>query len=249
MITATVLTKNNEKTLRATLDSLSKFPEVILLDSGSEDQTLEIAKEYPNVKTFTTSFLGFGPMHNYATKLASHDWILSIDSDEVVTEPLVEEILKTKLDPEKVYALNRKNFYNGRQMRCCAGWHPDVIPRLYHRLTTSFSNDLVHEKIITKGLKTLRFHSPLLHTPYREIGDFLQKMENYSTLFAEQNKGTRTSFFEALMHSWYAFFKSYVLKRGFLGGREALIISIYNGHTTFYKYLKIIEQTDAQGDD
>ena len=104
MITATVLTKNNEKTLRATLDSLSKFPEVILLDSGSEDQTLEIAKEYPNVKTFTTSFLGFGPMHNYATKLASHDWILSIDSDEVVTEPLVEEILKT-FEPFKYKAV------------------------------------------------------------------------------------------------------------------------------------------------
>lgn len=242
MITATVLTKDSEKTLRATLDSLQRFPEVIVLDSGSSDGTLTLARSYPNVKVFTTTFGGFGPLHNYASSLATHDWILSIDSDEVLTPGLVDELLALRLDPNTLYGLVRQNYYNQKLIKYCGGWHPDVVYRLYHRGHTRFTDDLVHEKVEPKQLKKVVLSSPLLHTPYQEIKDFLHKMQHYSTLFAEQNQSQKVSVFRALGHGWFAFFKSYILKRGFLGGKEGLIISLYNGHTTLYKYLKIVEK-------
>lgn len=242
MISVTVLTKNNQRNLKATLDSLQKFPEVIILDSGSTDDTLTIAEKYPNVTIYKTPFLGFGPMHNYATKLASHDWILSIDSDEILSKELVEEIFSLQLDPLLLYEVNRKNYFNGKQIKWCGGWHPDFVIRLYHRKQTRFSDDLVHEKLLKKELKVVQLKGFIDHTPYLEIHDFLHKMQIYSTLFAEQNQEEPVSFASALFHSWFAFIKSYIFKRGFLGGKEGFIISVYNSHTAFYKYLKLAER-------
>lgn len=238
MISVTVLTKNNQKTLRKTLESLKNFDEVIILDSGSTDDTLKIAKSYPNVSIHTSPFLGFGPMHNYATKLAKHDWILSIDSDEVVTPELFEEIQSLTLDKKAVYSINRHNFFNGKRIKWCGGWYPDRVKRLYHRTSTRFSSDLVHEYIVTENLKEKPLTSPIQHTPYKEAGDFLEKMHLYTGLFAKQNTQRAGSLPQAIFHSWYAFIKSYIFKRGFLGGKEGYIISIYNAHTAFYKYLR-----------
>lgn len=243
MISATILTKNSEKTLRKTLDSLEKFAEVIVLDSGSSDSTLTIAKEYPNVVTFTSPFLGFGPMHNYAAKLASNDWILSIDSDEVLTSGLIDELLSLPLEPSKIYSIQRHNYFNGKHIKYCAGWHPDWVLRLYNQKETRFSDDLVHEKILKGDLTIQKLKSPLDHVPIREIGDFLSKMQHYSSLFAEQNADQKGSFFQALLHGWYAFTKSYLFKRGILAGKEGFVISMYSGHTAFYKYLKLAEKS------
>lgn len=242
MISVTVLTKNCRDTLAATLESLQKFPQVLVYDSGSTDDTLEIAQKFSNVKIIRGQFLGFGPTHNIASSLAEHDWILSIDSDEVLTPQLVDEILKLNLDPGLAYEIDRKNYYNGKWVRWCGGWHPDPVVRLYHRPTTRFTCDAVHEKVITTGLKIVSLHSSLIHTPYRSMGDFLSKMQSYSTLFAEQNKGKKSSSMaKAIAHGWFAFLKSYFLKKGCLGGKEGFIISAYNGHTAFYKYLKLME--------
>lgn len=244
MITATVLTKNSQKTLKSTLDSLVRFPQVIVLDSGSTDQTLKIAENYPNVQIHASPFLGFGPMHNLASELALYDWILSVDSDEIVSEDLAEEVLALPLDPKTIYSIQRKNYFNGKQIKWCGGWHPDFVWRLYHRKATRFSTDLVHEKIERKDLKIVKLKGTLTHTPYHEMNDFLDKMQHYSTLFAVQNSGKKSSIFKALLHSWAAFLKSYFFKKGFLGGKEGLIISIYNGHTAFYKYLKLLEKKE-----
>lgn len=242
MITTTVLTKNSEETLASTLESLQKFPEVIVYDSGSTDTTLEIAQKFPNVKVIHGQFTGFGPTHNTASSLGTHDWILSIDSDETLTPKLVDEILSLSLDPCHVYQMNRHNYFNGKWIRWCGGWYPDPVIRLYNRNSTQFTNDAVHEKVITKGKKTIPLSSPLIHTPYRSIQDFIAKMQSYSTLFAEQHQGKKNSSMgKAIAHGSFAFLKSYILKKGFLGGKEGFIISLYNGHTTFYKYLKLIE--------
>ena len=242
MISVTILTKNSQKTLQATLDSLKNFPEVLVFDSGSTDATLDIATSYPNVKIITGQFIGFGPTHNTASSLASHDWILSIDSDEVLTPDLSLEILHLHLDPHSVYQINRKNYFNGKWIRWCGGWHPDPVIRLYNRKMTRFTDDAVHEKVIVHDVKIIPLTSFLFHTPYLSMGDFLTKMQSYSTLFAEQYKGKKhSSMGKAIAHGWLAFFKSYFLKKGFLGGKEGFIISAYNGHTTFYKYVKLLE--------
>jgi glycosyltransferase involved in cell wall biosynthesis len=239
-ITATVLTKNSQETLASTLASLQKFPEVIVYDSGSTDATLKIAEGFPNVKVILGTFNGFGPTHNAASLLASNDWILSIDSDEVLSPGLADEILSLSLDPNSVYQIDRRNYFNGKWIRWCGGWYPDPVIRLYQRHSTRFTDDAVHEKVISAGLKCVPLSSPLIHTPYRSIEDFLAKMQAYSTLFAEQHRGKKSSSLgKAIAHGSFAFLKSYLLKRGFLGGREGFIISLYNGHTTFYKYLKL----------
>jgi glycosyltransferase involved in cell wall biosynthesis len=241
MISATILTKNSQKTLATTLDSLQKFPEVLIFDSGSTDQTLDIARRYSNTKIIQGQFIGFGPTHNLATSFASRDWILSLDSDEILSPELIDEIFSLDLNPARVYQIDRKNYFNGKWIRWCGGWHPDPVLRLYHRKTTRFSDDAVHEKILIKDLQVHKLAHPILHTPYHTIDDFLNKMQMYSTLFAEQNKGKKSSsLFKALWHGWFAFLKSYFLKRGFLGGKEGFIISAYNGHTAFYKYLKLM---------
>jgi len=242
MISVTILVKDSQETLEKTLDSVKDFPEVIVFDTGSKDSTLEIAKKFPNVRIFTRSFKGFGPSHNEASSLASHEWILSIDSDEVLSSELSQEILSLPLDPNSVYILSRLNYFNGKHIKWCGGWYPDPVIRLYHRGKTRFTDDAVHEKIISNGLKTLELKGALYHTPYRCISDFLNKMQMYSTLFAEERPQQSASIFKAILHAWFAFFKSYVLKRGFLGGKEGFIISAYNSHATFYKYLKLMEK-------
>jgi len=245
-ISVTILTKNSSKTLGATLDSLKDFLEVIVLDSGSSDSTKEIATSYPNVKFIESPFLGFGKMHNYATKRGTYDWILSIDSDEVLTAELSQEILSLDLDPKKIYELNRCNYFWGKWMKCCSGWYPDPVIRLYNRKSTSFTDDPVHEKVINGSCQIFPLKGKLIHTPYRSIDDFLYKMQLYSTLFAEQNKGKNSSLTKAIVHGFSAFFKSYILKRGFLGGKRGFIISLYNSHTAYYKYLKLAFAQDFE---
>ncbi len=242
MISVTILTKNCQETLEETLKSLARFDEILLLDTGSTDRTLEIGTKFPNVRIERSEFLGFGPLHNLASSLAKHDWVLSIDSDEVASPALFDEIQKIRLDPSSVYSIQRYNFFNGKHIKWCAGWHPDWVVRLYNKQHTAFNNAPVHEKVIKDGCKEVRLSSPLLHTPYRRISDFLSKMQTYSTLFAsEAERKKPRSIWPAVFHSWFAFFKSYILKRGFLGGKEGFIISVYNAHTTFYKYLKSLD--------
>ncbi len=240
-ISVTILTKNAERSLRATLDSLKLFKEVLILDTGSTDRTLQIAAEFPNVTIKSSPFLGFGKSHNLATSLARYDWILSVDSDEVLSEELIEEISTLKLDPQSVYLVPRHNYFNQKKIRGCSGWHSDRVVRLYHRNHAAFSDAAVHEKIVST-CPEVALSSPLHHTPYLEIADFLAKMQTYTTLFAEQEKEKKEgSFSKALFHSWFTFFKSYILNRGFLAGKEGFIISAYQSQTAFYKYLKLEE--------
>ncbi|MEN9343298.1 MAG: hypothetical protein RLZZ453_85 [Chlamydiota bacterium] len=241
MISVTILTKNSSTTLKATLDSLKKFPEIVIYDTGSTDDTLAIAQTFPNVKIYSGPFLGFGLTHNRASNLATHNWILSIDSDEVLSPALSEEILSISLDSTHVYSIKRHNFFNNKHIRGCSGWYPDPVLRLYDKNATTFSEDAVHEKIFSNHLTITPLASPLFHTPYRSIDDFLHKMQLYSSLFASQHLGKKKgSLLKALLHGYSAFFKSYILKKGFLLGKEGFVISLYNAHTSFYKYLKLI---------
>jgi len=241
MISVTVLTKNAAETLQSTLESLVDFVEVLILDTGSTDSTLAIAERFSNVRIVTEPFHGFGPTHNRASQLAKYDWILSIDSDEILSPELSGQILSCPLDQGSVYSLDRHNYFNGKWIKYCAGWYPDRIVRLYHRSATRFSDAAVHERILSESLRVVPLKGALLHTPYRSIDAFLTKMQTYSTLFAEENRGKKTSSMgKALGHAFAAFFKNYVLKKGFLGAKEGLIISLYNAQITYYKYLKLL---------
>lgn len=240
-ISVTILAKDSERYLSQVIDALSDFGEVVLYDTGSKDRTMEIARGYANVKVFEAPFEGFGLSHNKASAAATYDWILSIDSDEVVSRELVEQLKAVSLDKDCVYSFPMHNYFNGKFIRWC-GWYPDRHIRLYNRARTRFTDDHVHEAIIARGLKEVPFEAPIVHYSYGSIGDFLHKMQSYSSLFVEQNRGKRSSSLgKALRHGFFAFFKSYILKRGFMGGYEGWVISAYNGHTAYYKYLKLYE--------
>lgn len=241
MISVTILTKNSQKYLKEVLLSLQMFEEVLLYDTGSTDETLNIAMTFPNVKIHRGEFSGFGPTHNKASDSAKHDWILSIDSDEVVTEEMAAEIHRVVLNPKAVYSFPRHNYYRGKFIKWC-GWYPDRQFRLYHRKHTRFTDAQVHEAVVIENMHHVPLNAPLRHYSYENVSDFLSKMQSYSELFAVQNKGKKkSSISKAILHGWFAFFKSYVLKRGFMGGYEGFVISVYNGNTAFYKYIKLLE--------
>ena len=223
------------------LKACESFDEVLLFDNGSQDETLSIARPFKNVTIVEGTFKGFGITHNEASSLAKNDWILSVDSDEILPAALVEEIKKLALDEQNVYAISRHNEFNGKFIKWC-GWYPDFQVRLYHRKKTAFSVAQVHEAVLTEDLEVKKLKNPMLHYSYDSVADFLTKMQSYSHLFAEQNCGKKhSSPLIACAHAAFAFFKSYILKRGFLGGYEGFFISIYNCHTAFYKYVKLYE--------
>jgi glycosyltransferase involved in cell wall biosynthesis len=248
MISVTVLAKNSEKYLVEVLQALQPFAEVLVYDTGSTDSTMAIAKQFPYVTLYEGPFIGFGPTHNCASALAKHDWVLSIDSDEILTPEAAREICALNLCLNAVYSLPRHNEFNGKWIRWC-GWYPDRQVRLYNRTQTRFSEAQVHESIETKKREVIPLSGAIRHYSYETIADFLIKMQCYSTLFACQYVGKRSSSpWKALAHAFFAFFKSYILKRGILGGYEGFIISAYNGHTAFYKYLKLYEANQKLGD-
>lgn len=245
MISVTILVKNGARRLKEVLDALTRYDDIVLYDTGSTDATLDIAKTYPNVCIFKAPFTGFGPSHNAAAHLAKHDWILSIDSDEVVSSELADAIENISFDSRTVYSLPFQNYYNGKQIKWC-GWYPEEHIRLYNRKTTTFSEAMVHEGVISTGLRVIKLPHPVFHYPYESISDFLVKMERYSTLFAQQYYKKRTSSpWIAFIHGAAAFSKSFILKKGFLGGYEGFLISAYNGHTAFYKYLKLYQANQS----
>lgn len=246
MISVTILAKNSDKHLDEVLDSVRTFDEVVLYDTGSQDSTFEIAKKYSNVTIYSEEFKGFGPTHNEASSAAKNDWILSIDSDEVVTPEMLQEIESLELDKNKVYSFPRHNYFNGKWIRWC-GWYPDRVVRLYNRKKTKFSESMVHEAIVTDRVEKISMTSPIRHYSYDSIDDFLDKMQRYSSLFAEQNQGKKSSsLFKAIFRGFWTFLKCYFLKRGFLGGYEGFVISAYNGHTAYYKYLKLHEANQKE---
>src|SRR5664279_2311132 len=152
-ITATILTKNSGKRLADVLAALKWCDEVVVLDTGSTDQTLEIACGFSNVTVHELAgpFPGFGRAHQRAVALSRNDWILSIDSDEVLTEALAGELIRMKPCPRTVYAIPFHNYFNGRLITSC-GWYPERHERLFNRRVTNFCEGEVHERVQTQGL-------------------------------------------------------------------------------------------------
>jgi glycosyltransferase involved in cell wall biosynthesis len=235
VISVTILAKNSGRTLASVLAALEGFDEVLVADTGSTDNTREIAREFPHVRLVEIPFEGFGKTHNRASALAKNEWILSVDSDEVMPQKLKEEIFSLLLHKKTAYSVARKNFYRDKWIWSC-GWWPDRVVRLYNRSETQFSDRLVHEAILTQGIDLIPLQEPLHHTPFLSISDFLQKLDRYSSLAA---KGYAPG--KALVHGLVAFFRSYLLKRGIFQGYVGFEISLYNALSSYYKYLKVAD--------
>lgn len=244
--TAAILVKNSERYLTEVLTALQDFDEVLLLDNGSTDRTFEIAERFTNVSYYKYDFIGFGPMKNLAARLAQNNWIFSIDSDEVADGELIAAIRKAVAEnkEQNIFSLSRLNHYNGRLIKACSGWYPDIIPRLYHRQFTQFSDRQVHEGLILPRNATVRvLDGSLKHYSYEDVEGLIRKMQHYSSLYADENRYKKSSSpFKALLHGSIAFIKNYLFKRGFTYGADGLTISVANAQSSYYKYIKLYER-------
>ena len=242
-----VITKNEEHSIRDCLGSIVWADEIIVLDSGSTDNTVAICREYTS-KVFVTGWPGFGPQKNHALEMATSDWVLSLDADERVTPELQAEIEAAIADPgtNVAFKIPRLSNYCGRYMHH-SGWWPDYIIRLFRRDKAYFSNDLVHEHLIVNG-PTKKLFKPLIHDSFRDLEDVLNKVNSYSSagalmMYQKQKKATLAS---TVFHSLWAFVHTYILRAGFLDGSEGLMLAVSNAEGTYYRYLKLMMMTRAK---
>lgn len=240
-ISAVVLAKNNQKTIEKTLSALVEFDDVVVYDNGSTDDTIEIVKKFSNVNLIEGEFKGFGWTKNQAASFAKNDWILVVDSDEVIDKELLKELKEKILDNNCVYKLNFKAFYKDIQIKHC-GWNNQKIKRLYNKSVTSYNSNDVHEDIITDNLKIEILRGNVEHYSYQAISEFVIKADRYSSLFAQNNVGKKSSSpAKAFFNGLYSFIKTYFFKQGFRDGYVGLIIAFSHMVTNFYKYIKLYE--------
>lgn len=235
-----VITRNEAHNIAACLHSVSFADQLVVVDSGSTDNTVEIAKQLGAEVVQRPDWSGFGIQKNRALALASGDWVLSLDADERVTPELQTEILQSIRNPQHdVYSFPRLSSYCGQYIRH-SGWYPDRIARLFKRDAAKFSEELVHEKLVTVG-EIGELTSPLLHESFVDLEAVLDKANRYSTAGAMMlnQRGKRGSLGKALGHAAWAFFRTYVLRLGFLDGRMGLVLAISNAEGTYYRYLKL----------
>lgn len=235
-----VITKNESQNIEACLRSVAFADQIVVLDSGSTDGTQALARNLGAQIEETSDWRGFGVQKNRALALANSDWVLSIDADERVSSALEAEI-RAAIASQRfdVYDCPRLSSYCGIDMRH-SGWYPDRVVRLFKRGAAEFSNELVHEKLETqKDVGHLQQH--LLHESFHNFEAVMDKANRYSTAGAQMLflRGRTASPGKAIAHGMWAFFRTYVLKRGFLDGRMGLVLAISNAEGTYYRYLKL----------
>ena len=252
-ISVCIIVKNAQATLKECLESLKEFDEIILLDNGSEDSTLQIAQDfnanYGHLRIEQSEFIGFGALKNLAVSYAKNEWILSLDSDEVLESSALSAIKAQNLQPQNIYAISRKNLYKGEWIKAC-GWSPDFVWRIFNKNFTRFNENIVHESvIIPKEARKIHLQGYIKHYAYDNISQFLDKLQRYTTLYVEQNYDKNNpkniSMSKAIMRGLWAFVRSYFLRKGIFYGYKGFIISLCAGLGTFFKYAKLYEITHA----
>lgn len=235
-----VITRNEQVNITDCLLSVDFADEVIIVDSASTDKTCDIALALGARVSVVDDWPGFGPQKNRALALAQGEWILSIDADERVTPELRSEILSVIGDArsQDVYKIPRRSRYCG-QFMLHSGWNPDFVTRLFRSGLAVFSDDLVHERLLSSG-PVAQLNSPLLHLSFPDFESVLDKVNRYSSAGAAglSVKEKDASLWGAIGHGAWSFFRTYVIRRGFLDGELGLALAISNAEGTYYRYAK-----------
>lgn len=240
MLSVIIVTKNESEHIARCLASVSWADEIIVFDSGSTDDTVEICKKHtPHV--YETDWPGFGAQKQRALNKATANWVLSIDADEQITKELRSEIqlaMKNQQDTHG-FEIPRLSSYCGKQIKH-GGWWPDYVLRLFQKKEGEFSNSIVHERVIVNG-SIRQLKNPLLHESYTSLEEVLSKTNNYSSLGAKMlfDKGKNSSLIQAILRAVWTFFRTYFIKTSFLDGDQGFMLAISNAEVTYYKYLKL----------
>jgi glycosyltransferase involved in cell wall biosynthesis len=235
-LSAIIIVKNEAGNIGACLDALSFCDERIVVDSGSSDDTTAIASGR-GARVVVHEWKGFGPQKNVALSLAQGEWVLSIDADERVSPELAGQIEAVIASPSHVgYEIRRVSSFLGRDM---ARRFPDYVLRLFRRDKARFSDDLVHERVICSG-SVGRIDAPLQHDAVTRLEQAIDRIDRYSTASAQMllDSGRRVSFMSGIGHGLWTFIRVYVLRLGFLDGREGFLLAVANAEGSYYRYMK-----------
>ena len=238
---AILITKNEEANIVECLATLRFCDRVFVVDGGSADRTVELARRAGASVVERYDWQGYGVQKQRALELADSDWVLSIDADERVPKVLGAEILAAigMCPGHAGYRLNRRTMFLGRFLRH-GGWFPDHVVRLARRDACRFSEDVIHEKMVVSG-SVGRLAEPLLHYSYTSIDDVLSKLRTYAraTAGVRRRQGKRGGLTAALARAAFTFANVYVVKAGMLDGRQGLVAAIYRAEETFWRYLAV----------
>lgn len=235
-----IITKNEAAHIQACLETLAFADEVIVLDSGSTDNTCQIARAWGAKVVVSEDWPGFGPQKNRALALCTGDWVLSIDADERVTPSLEQAIRNELINPQAdAYKIARLSQFAGRWIRH-SGWWPDHVLRLFKREQGKFTDAQVHERVEVNGtVHVLDGH--FLHYPYATLEVFINKINLYSTAAAQSayERGKRTTVLGPYGHAFWTFIRHYILRRGFLDGWQGFLLAGMAATGSFYRYVKL----------
>jgi glycosyltransferase involved in cell wall biosynthesis len=237
-----LITKNEEKNISECLASVAWADEIIVVDSGSTDNTVTLCRSFTDKILVTKDWPGFGPQKNRALDRATCEWVLSIDADERVTNTLEAEIKQAIVDGKaSAFRIPRQSRYCGRWIKH-SGWSPDYVIRLFRRDSARFSDDIVHEKVVVSQGDIGTLKTPLKHYSFNSLEEVLNKTNSYSSANALKSyeRGKKSSLSKAIFHGLWAFVRTYVLQVGFLDGREGFMLAVSNAEGTYYRYLKLI---------
>jgi (heptosyl)LPS beta-1,4-glucosyltransferase len=241
-VSVILITRNEAAHVEAALASVAWADERIVVDAGSTDDTVALARRAAD-RVEVRPWPGYGAQKNFAASLARHDWILSIDADERVTPALGEEIRRVLGESPRAagYRMPRVTYYLGRWIRS-TDWYPDLQLRLYDRRVARWNLRRVHERVEADGT-IARLRGELQHFAYRNVSHHLATMDRYTTLAAEQmdSEGRRARVSDLLVHAPAAFLRNYVLRAGFRDGVAGLIVSGLNAQYVFLKTVKLWE--------
>jgi len=243
-LSVVIITKNEAGRLPTCLASVAFADEIIVIDSGSTDGTVDLAKQWGARVLVTTDWPGFGLQKQRGLDMATHDWVLTIDADEWLDDQLALAVTKAVKDvgdtsDHASYEVKRISAFCGQWMHH-GSWGNDFAVRLFKRGSAKFSSDLVHERLISNS-KPLRLQGALLHNSITSVHDGLDKLNRYTTGRAldQHQSGKRGGLGKAVTHGMWAFVRSYFIRRGILDGRLGFALAVLDAHNSYYRYVKL----------
>jgi len=242
-LSVAIITKNEAVNLPGCLESVAFAAQIVVVDSGSDDGTLDIARRF-GCEVFSEPWKGFGAQKQAAIDRCREPWVLVLDADERIpaeTEAAIRAVVSAGEGAAPGYSFPRKNFFQGRWIRHM-GWWPDRITRLFRRGMGRMTDVPVHEAVTVAG-QVIALESPIEHCTEGRLSEVLKKIDKYSTLAAEEafREGRRSSVWGALARAELTFLQNYILRRGFLDGRQGLVLSVTDAVNKFFKYAKLSE--------
>jgi len=244
-ISAVIITRDDKKRVKALIENLLGFLSevVVLVDDRSEDGLVDELQLIDGCVAVSNTFTGFGAAKQKVVSLAKYDWIFSLDADEIPDEKCINALRLLDSSKPAIYKFKRLNHYCDRPIKAC-GWYPDHVIRLFHKSVANFSDEVVHESVKARNSSDIikLLDGEILHYSFYGSHQLLQKVLTYTTMYGDNYTGKAKSAVTIILRTVFGFIKSYILRKGFIYGRDGFVISVMNAAGVFNKHWRAAEQ-------